>query len=60
LPPELLLTDYCPSPTLVMEKHPVNRAKFPAIDAHNHLGRWVTKDGSWAVADVPDLLGNLE
>src|SRR5687767_9018334 len=35
-------------------------AKFPAIDAHTHLGRWLASwvdDGrEWTVPDVPRLL----
>jgi predicted TIM-barrel fold metal-dependent hydrolase len=30
----------------------------PLIDAHNHLGRWLT--GSWSVADVGALLGLMD
>jgi predicted TIM-barrel fold metal-dependent hydrolase len=41
---------------LVTETHHVTSAKFPAIDAHNHLGRWLTPDGSWVVPDVSELL----
>ena len=33
----------------------VERAAHPAIDVHNHLGRWLTDDGDWMVAD-PDAL----
>jgi predicted TIM-barrel fold metal-dependent hydrolase len=38
--------------------HEVHRARFPAVDAHNHLGRWLT-DGGWVVDDVEDLLARL-
>ncbi len=60
MPPELLLADYDPTPALVTESHHVDRAKFPAIDAHNHLGRWLTADGSWAAKDVPALLDLMD
>ncbi len=33
----------------------VERAAFPAIDVHNHLGRWLTDDGDWMIED-PDAL----
>ena len=33
----------------------VERAAFPAIDVHNHLGRWLTGDGGWMIDD-PDAL----
>ncbi len=60
MPAELLLSDYDPSANLVTDSHPRKRAKFPAIDAHNHLGRWLTADGSWAIQDVPALLQLME
>lgn len=37
--------------------HFVSRARVPAVDAHNHLGKWLTK-GEWAIHDV-DLLLDL-
>ncbi|MGZ8651935.1 MAG: amidohydrolase family protein [Actinomycetota bacterium] len=35
------------------------RARFPAVDAHNHLGRWLTPDGGWAARDVDTLLADM-
>ena len=35
---DLLLKDYMPHSTLVTEEHIVEQPRFPAIDAHNHLG----------------------
>ena len=37
---DLLLKDFEPRSELVVSEHPVSRAKFPVIDAHNHLGLW--------------------
>ena len=34
----------------------VTAAAVAAVDAHNHLGRWLTADGDWSVADVDALL----
>jgi hypothetical protein len=34
------------------------RVRRAAIDAHNHLGRWLTH-GDWAVPDVERLLGDM-
>jgi hypothetical protein len=38
----------------------VPRARTPAVDAHNHLGRWLSswvgRAGEWVVPDVPALL----
>ncbi|HKO24745.1 MAG TPA: amidohydrolase family protein, partial [Chloroflexota bacterium] len=57
---DLRLVDYAPRPTLVVEQHEVRRARFPALDAHNHLGHWVSRDGGWIVRDVPELLRVLD
>lgn len=35
-PPSIL--DYRPKSTLVVEQHPVPRAKFPVVDIHSHTG----------------------
>lgn len=35
---DLLLKDYTPRSMIVTDKHVVEKPKFPAIDAHNHLG----------------------
>jgi len=65
---ELRLRDYRPVPRLVAPAHPVERARFSAVDAHNHLGRWLSewigRPGDWTVPDVGALLelmddGNL-
>jgi predicted TIM-barrel fold metal-dependent hydrolase len=57
---DLRLRDYRPVPRLVPPAHPVERARFPAVDAHNHLGRWLTewvdRPGDWTVPDVRELL----
>ena len=34
---DLRLSDFAPRPALVVPAHDVTRAKFPAIDFHNHL-----------------------
>ncbi|HEX8115657.1 MAG TPA: hypothetical protein VF521_00170, partial [Pyrinomonadaceae bacterium] len=34
---DLRLADFAPRPSLVVPAHDVTRAKFPAIDFHNHL-----------------------
>jgi predicted TIM-barrel fold metal-dependent hydrolase len=42
----------------------VPRARTPAIDAHNHLGRWLSawigRAGEWVVDDVPALLDLMD
>lgn len=57
---ELTLADFDPQPTLVTPAHAVTRARFRAIDAHNHLGRWLSADGGWTVPDVPELLATMD
>lgn len=61
---DLRLRDYRPVPRLVAPAHPVARARFPAVDAHNHLGRWVSgwigRPDDWAVPDVAGLLALME
>ncbi|MEV5709640.1 amidohydrolase family protein [Actinoallomurus sp. NPDC052274] len=48
------LSEYRPRARLRVKRTQVPRAAVPAIDAHNHLGRWLT--GDWAVPDVPELI----
>lgn len=60
-PGDLRLRDWRPVPKLVVPSHRVERARFPAVDAHNHLGRWLSgwggnHAGSWTVRDVGTLL----
>ncbi|MBO2451911.1 amidohydrolase family protein [Actinomadura barringtoniae] len=52
------LSDYRPRPRLRVPGSRVPRAAVPAIDAHNHLGRWLT--GDWAVPDVGRLLALMD
>ena len=57
-PRVLPLAEYRPRSRLVVSETAVDRPRFPAVDAHNHLGRWLT-DG-WCVADVGALLALLD
>jgi predicted TIM-barrel fold metal-dependent hydrolase len=69
---DLLLADFAPRPQLVVARHEARRAKFPAIDAHNHFGRtfpamdahgsldWRTPDHSWTGPDVSTVLQALD
>jgi predicted TIM-barrel fold metal-dependent hydrolase len=61
----LLLRDWRPESKLVVPGHPIDRARFPAVDAHNHLGRWLSSwvgddPDAWTVPDVEDLLTLME
>ena len=45
---DLPLREYRPRPRLRVPEHHVPRAAVAAVDAHNHLGRWLLPDESWA------------
>ena len=53
---DLPLREFRPRPRLRVPEHHVPRAAVPAVDAHNHLGRWLLPDGSWAAPNVGELL----
>jgi hypothetical protein len=57
---DVKLRDFRPRPALRVDEHLVPRARFAAIDGHNHLGRWLTDDGGWASPDVSELLDDLD
>jgi predicted TIM-barrel fold metal-dependent hydrolase len=64
-PDDLPLSDWRPEPKVIVPSHRVERARFPAVDAHNHLGRWlsawVSDDAeAWMVPDVGALLELME
>lgn len=56
----LRLHDFAPVPSLVTETTEVASARFPAVDVHNHLGRWLTDGRRWMVPDVPRLLADMD
>lgn len=51
---DLRLLDYAPVPAIRRPQTPVARSAHPAVDVHNHLGRWLS-DGGWLVPDVAEL-----
>ena len=51
----LRLADWTPRSRLTAARTPVERTCVPAVDVHNHLGRWLT-DGEWCAPDVGALL----
>jgi predicted TIM-barrel fold metal-dependent hydrolase len=54
---DLLLKDYEPRSELVVPQHLVPKAKFPAVDAHNHL----TYEGDWEDRlDMSKLLAEMD
>lgn len=60
----ILLREFRPRPALRVPETHVARPRVPAIDAHNHLGRWlsdwVRDDGGWVVEDVGALLALMD
>ena len=55
---DLRLRDFAPQPMVRLAQTHVARGSVPAVDAHNHLGRWHT--GSWRVDDVPALVDLMD
>jgi len=55
---DLYLHEYRPRPALVAADHTPQRPRFPAVDAHNHLGPvW---GGGWAHRPLADLLATMD
>jgi len=61
--PDLPLSSYRPRARLTLPEHSVTAARFPAIDAHSHLGRWLSawadREGEWLVPDVEPWLERM-
>jgi predicted TIM-barrel fold metal-dependent hydrolase len=55
---DLPLREYRPRSSLRVATHQVPRAAFPVVDAHNHLGRWLTE--GWSAPDVTELLDVMD
>ena len=53
----LRLEDYRPRSSLRVASHEVRRPRFPAVDAHNHLGS--PFGGEWAKRDPAELIATL-
>lgn len=57
---DLRLIDWRPVSQLRAAASAVERALVPAVDIHNHLGRWLSDDGGWMVDDVAALVGTMD
>jgi predicted TIM-barrel fold metal-dependent hydrolase len=57
-PAQLALSDYHPRAQLRVPAHTVDHPRHPVVDAHNHLGRWLSEE--WMCADVPALLALMD
>src|SRR3954471_15441283 len=57
---DLPLSRYRPRARLSLPEHHVTTARFPAVDAHSHLGRWLSawagREGEWLVPHVGQWL----
>jgi len=56
--PSLRLADWRPRAQLQVPTTLVERSAVPAIDAHNHLGRWLT--GDWCAPEVGRLIDLMD
>jgi hypothetical protein len=54
------LAAYRPRSELVLPATRVPRAAVPAVDVHNHLGRWLTGGRAWLAPDVPALVARMD
>jgi predicted TIM-barrel fold metal-dependent hydrolase len=52
-------TRWSPRSELVLPRTPVGRSAVPAIDVHNHLGRWLN-EGEWMFERPADLIDVLD
>lgn len=57
---DILLREWTPRSQLRAGVTDVPTPAVPAIDVHNHLGRWLTGDGSWMIDDVAALLRTMD
>jgi predicted TIM-barrel fold metal-dependent hydrolase len=55
---DLRLREYVPEAMLRVAEHHPTRAPVPAVDIHNHLGRW--HSDSWSTPDVESLLAVMD
>jgi hypothetical protein len=57
---DIPLRAYRPIARLTLPEHLRSTARFPAIDAHSHPGRWLSswvgREGEWLVSDVAGFL----
>lgn len=59
-PDRLPLSQYLPRRAVRTTATEIIRPEVPAVDCHQHLGRWLTDDGAWMVPDVGALLETMD
>jgi predicted TIM-barrel fold metal-dependent hydrolase len=57
---DLRLADWAPRRSIRRPLTPLSRLSVPAVDVHNHLGRWLAEDGIWMAPDVAELLDVMD
>lgn len=55
---DLRLRDFTPRPMVKLPSNYVDRAAAPAIDVHNHLGKW--HGGQWSAPPMDELLSIMD
>jgi predicted TIM-barrel fold metal-dependent hydrolase len=56
----LPLADFAPVRSIRRPLSPISCLAVPAIDVHNHLGRWLSDDGSWLAPQLGELLDLMD
>jgi hypothetical protein len=59
-PRQLPLSEYRPVRAIRTPETLVQRSAVPAVDVHNHLGRWLSEDRGWMCPDVGALLDVMD
>ncbi|MEO7981768.1 MAG: amidohydrolase family protein [Sporichthyaceae bacterium] len=59
-PSSLSLHDWAPVSQVRADRTVVDRPAVPCVDVHNHLGRWLTRDGTWMTPDVGEVLAVMD
>jgi predicted TIM-barrel fold metal-dependent hydrolase len=57
---DLPLRQWRPRAQVQVTTTQLERAATPAIDAHNHLGRWLSTTNGWLAPNVVELLGLMD
>jgi predicted TIM-barrel fold metal-dependent hydrolase len=57
---QLPLSSFAPRRSIRRPLTTIERPSVPAVDVHNHLGRWLSHDGTWMAPDLEDLLALME
>src|SRR5213593_4347617 len=56
----LPLSQWRPRPTLVVKETRIEKPRFPVVDVHNHVGRWLSPTSEWLARDVSELIDALD